>query len=233
MTHSDAAAPATAAIATTPAGIRLLLPLCQAWNITLWIPPSCEGSLKAVLSPDGDASQVQRYDGRLQEHVAQLWSASPDSPPHDLIFCLAAGAVTRLIAPLLSDKTTDPAVVVVDPAGSYAISLCGGHQGGGEILTQRVAHQLNATPIITGAAGAANLPGIDVLGRPFGWQRGTGDWTAVSAAIVRQAAISVVQTTGSTLWQSGLPEAHPFRFEGCDAPDAQVRITATAPDNSP
>jgi len=233
VTHSDAAAPVTAAIATTPAGIQLLLPLCQAWDITLWIPPSCQGSLETSVGLADNMSRVQCYSGRLQDHVAQLWASALDSGDHGLIFCLAAGAVTRLIAPLLSDKATDPAVVVVDPAGRYAISLCSGHQGGGDMLTRRVAQQLNAAPVLTGAANGARLPGIDILGQPFGWRRGSGDWTAVSAAAVRQASIGVLQTAGSTLWRSSLPESHPFRFEAGGSPDAQVKITASAPDAAP
>jgi len=51
----------------------------------------------------------------------------------------ACGAITRLIAPLLKGKAEDPAVVVVDPAGRFAIPLLGGHGAGGESLSQRVA----------------------------------------------------------------------------------------------
>ncbi|MEO0409641.1 MAG: cobalamin biosynthesis protein, partial [Cyanobacteria bacterium P01_A01_bin.135] len=213
-----------AAIATTPAGIKLLLPLCQAWDIPLWVPPSLP------LLQDG-STHLQQYSGSLQDHLAQLW---PNASA--LIFCLATGAVTRLIAPLLADKATDPAVVVVDPQGQYAISLCGGHQGGGDVLAQRVAQQLGGTPVITGAAAALNMPGVDVLGTPFGWRKGSGDWTAVSAAIARSQspkAVSIVQTAGTTLWHSGLPEGHPFTLEP-DAPQiaATVHITAAAPQPS-
>lgn len=38
----------------------------------------------------------------------------------------ACGLVTRLIAPLMSSKDEDPAVVVLDPDGRYAIPLLGG-----------------------------------------------------------------------------------------------------------
>ncbi len=220
--HFTAARP-TAAIATTPAGLRLLLPLCQSWGATLWIPQSLE-DFKT------EAACLQYYDGKLQAHLTNLWSdAPPNAPAPDLVFCLAAGAVTRLIAPLLSDKASDPAVVVVDPTGQHVISLCSGHQGGADLLAQRVAHFLGATPVITGAAAAADLPGIDVLGRPFGWRRGDGDWTAVSAAIARQAPVAIAQTAGSPLWQTGLPESHPFLFEAGQPAAAQVCVTTAAP----
>ncbi|MGI8932613.1 MAG: precorrin-3B C(17)-methyltransferase, partial [Phormidesmis sp.] len=128
------------------------------------------------------------------------------------IFCLASGAVVRLIAPLLTDQAVDPAIVVVDQSGKFAISLCGGHQGGGDRLTQRLSQLLGSQPILTGAANALDLPGVDTLGTPFGWIRGTGDWTGVSAAIASQAPIQVLQEAGTDLWQQHLPAAHPFQF---------------------
>lgn len=152
--------------------------------------------------------EAEQYSGPLKAHLAGLW------PNHKgFIFCLATGAVVRLIAPLLAHKSSDPAVVVVDEAGHFVISLCSGHQGGADRLTQLLASQIGATPVITGAAAAAGLPGIDVLGLPFGWQRGAGDWHRVSGAIARREPVRVIQTAGSTLWQDHLPSTHPFRFE--------------------
>ena len=48
-----------------------------------------------------------------------------------LVFAVPTGVVVRAIAPLLKDKRTDPAVVVVDVGGRFAISLVGGHERGG------------------------------------------------------------------------------------------------------
>lgn len=188
-----------AAIATTPQAVNCLKPLCEL-GVRLYIP-------EALASFSGSA-QVQTYQGALKDHIALLWQTH-----RSLIFCLATGAVVRLIAPLLQDKATDPAVLVLDAAGQVVISLCGGHQGGADQLTRTIAQQLGATPILTGGANDLNLPGIDVLGVPFGWQKGTGDWTGTSAAIARQAPIQVIQEAGSTLWQQHLPIGHSFYFE--------------------
>lgn len=137
----------------------------------------------------------------------------------------------RLIAPLLHDKSSDPAVVVVDEAGQFVVSLCGGHQGGADQLAKAIALQLSATPVLTGAANALGLPGIDVFGLPFGWQRGTGDWTGVSAAIARQEPVQIIQEAGSTLWQAHLPSHHPFVFEHQEVREdkfkARIWISAT------
>jgi cobalt-precorrin 5A hydrolase/precorrin-3B C17-methyltransferase len=182
-----------AAIATTPTGATRLQSLCHSLNAALWLPESCQ-------QPGAEI-----YHGSLKDHIAQLW------PNHRaFIFCLATGAVVRLITPLLEDKSVDPAVVVVDEAGKFVISLCSGHQGGADRLTRLIAAQLGATPVITGAANALGYPGVDVLGVPFGWVRGAGDWTGVSATIARREPVAVMQEVGTTLWQEHLPEGHPF-----------------------
>ncbi len=56
------------------------------------------------------------------------------------------------------------------------------------------------------------LPEIDRLGIPFGWRQGTGDWARVSAAIAPGDSVQVIQEAGSTLWQTALPDQHPFQF---------------------
>lgn len=198
-----------AAIATTPNGVKRLQSLCPTLGATLWVSAACA------------TPGTQVYQGALKEQVAELW------PNHRaLIFCLATGAVVRLISPLLQDKSVDPAVVVVDEAGKFVISLCSGHQGGADRLTRLIAAQIGATPVITGAANALGYPGVDVLGVPFGWVRGAGDWTGVSATIARGEPVQVRQEVGSTLWQQHLPEAHPFLFDlGESAAKARIWIS--------
>jgi len=38
---------------------------------------------------------------------------------HALYFCLALGAVVRLVAPLLQHKHKDPGIVAIDDAGQF------------------------------------------------------------------------------------------------------------------
>ncbi len=194
-----------AAFATTPQAAQRLQPLCQRIGATLWV---CDS-----LDP---LPGTQVYSGSLSAHVATLWSSH-----RAFIFGLASGAVVRLIAPLLQHKYSDPAVVVVDETGQFVISLCSGHQGGADQLTRLIAQQLNATPIITGASSALGLPPLDILGQPFGWKFGSGDWTKVSATIARGEPVEVVQEAGSTLWQHHLPKNHPFIFPSVTTPVAQ------------
>jgi cobalt-precorrin 5A hydrolase/precorrin-3B C17-methyltransferase len=210
------------AITTTWAGVQHLQPLWETGAVTLWVPAALAEPLQAA---GLQVPCLRVYDGALREQIAQHWQQN-----RGFIFQLAVGAVVRLIAPLLQDKTTDPAVVVIDAEG-HVISLCGGHQGGADALTRAIALQLNAMPILTGAANSLHLPGVDLLGNPFGWQRGSGNWTGVSAAVARQQPVQVIQEAGSTLWQAHLPPDHPFQFgfpdfpSSADAPPApQARI---------
>lgn len=206
-----------ALITTTPTGFQTLQRLGAIG--TLWLPAAIATNQPEILPNQ----TIQVYTDPLKTQIANLWSSH-----QAFIFCLSTGAVVRLIAPLLQDKATDPAVIVIDEAGKFVISLSGGHQAGGDRLTQVIARQLSATPVLTGAANHLNLPGIDILGEPFGWVKGSGDWTGVSAAIARQLPVEVIQEVGSTLWQTHLPADHPFQF-GFPEHTATVQETRPAP----
>ncbi|MDD4273188.1 MAG: cobalt-precorrin 5A hydrolase [Desulfobacter postgatei] len=80
-------------------------------------------------------------------------------------FIMATGIVVRTIAPLLQDKTKDPAVVCGDEAGHFVISLVSGHIGGANHLAVKISAILGATPVITTATDVNQVPAIDVIAR--------------------------------------------------------------------
>ncbi len=79
-----------------------------------------------------------------------------------LIFVMAAGIVTRTIAPLLDNKKNDPPVVIVDEAGKYVISLLSGHLGGANELAERTAKAINAEPVLTTSTDINHLTAPDL-----------------------------------------------------------------------
>ncbi|HWQ09700.1 MAG TPA: hypothetical protein VN436_11345, partial [Holophaga sp.] len=89
------------------------------------------------------ASDVASFD-RLTDQVRELWDHA-----EGLVCFVPTGVVVRAIAPCLKSKLTDPAVVVCDVLGRWAVSLLSGHEGGANDLTLRVANLLGAEPIIT------------------------------------------------------------------------------------
>jgi cobalt-precorrin 5A hydrolase len=70
------------------------------------------------------------------------------------VLVMATGIATRFVDGLLQDKHQDPAVVVVDEAGRYAVALVGGHEGGANTLAYRVANAVGAVPVVTTATEA-------------------------------------------------------------------------------
>uniref|UniRef100_A0AAU3HWQ6 Precorrin-3B C(17)-methyltransferase n=1 Tax=Streptomyces sp. NBC_01393 TaxID=2903851 RepID=A0AAU3HWQ6_9ACTN len=120
------------------------------------------------------STRTRVYDGPVADAVRRAFAEC------DQVVCfLATGAVVRLVAPLLSDKGSDPGVVCVDEAGRFAVSLVGGHAGGANELAREVGGLLGAEPVVTTATDAVGVPGLDTLGLPV-----EGDLAGVSRAML-------------------------------------------------
>ncbi|MFJ8153354.1 precorrin-3B C(17)-methyltransferase [Streptomyces sp. NPDC094468] len=148
------------------------------------------------------------YDGPVGDAVRSAFAECGQ-----LVCFLATGAVVRLIAPLLGEKTADPGVVCVDEGGRFAVSLVGGHAGGANELARAVAELLAAQPVVTTATDAVGLPGLDTLGFPV-----EGSVAAVSRALLDGEPVAL---RADAAWP--LP-ALPFAAEGAYT----VRLTDRA-----
>ncbi|MFD5098218.1 precorrin-3B C(17)-methyltransferase [Streptomyces albidochromogenes] len=121
------------------------------------------------------------YDGPVREAVGRAFAECDQ-----LVCFLATGAVVRLVAPLLSDKGSDPGVVCVDEAQRHAVSLVGGHGGGANELALAVSGVLGCAPVVTTATDATDIPGLDTLGWPV-----EGATAAVTRAILDGAPVTL------------------------------------------
>lgn len=148
-----------------------------------------------VTSGPASRARADRIDAILGELTRRYASGAVTGLPEAWTECelivshLALGATTRIIAPLLASKKTDPGVVVIDDAGRFVIPLVGGHVGGANDLARRLAEGLGATAVLTTATDAAGLPGLDTLGWPW-----SGDVAGVTRAILDGEPVAVVRT---------------------------------------
>lgn len=143
---SDPARP-TRLVALTPGGAALARRLAREL-------PGSECWLPQALAAEAGEHGFQRLAEVFQEAFKER---------ENLVCIMAAGIVVRHLAPYLKGKALDPAVVVVDEAGQFAVSLLSGHLGGANALARRVAGVLKATPVITTASEVQGLPALDLM----------------------------------------------------------------------
>jgi cobalt-precorrin 5A hydrolase len=134
---------------------------------------------------------------RVAPLLSQLWTTYDQ-----IVLFFALGAVVRLIAPLLRHKHVDPAIVAIDDAGQFAISVVSGHSGDANGLARRCAEVLGATPVVTTASDVHSTLAVDLLAERQGWQvEDASAMTAVSAAIVNGEAVAILQDCEDVGWR--------------------------------
>lgn len=133
----------------------------------------------------------------------------------------ASGILIRAVAPLLSDKRAEPAVVAVGEDGSSAVPLLGGHHGA-NALARAIAMATGGTAAITTAGDVQFDLALD--DPPPGWRVANPERAkAVTAALLAGDNVALTVEAGNADWlaQSG---AH-FAARGAQA----IRVTDRAP----
>ena len=113
--------------------------------------------IAAFLNESGDAADAARCeaDGLYE------WTRRHFSSDGALVFISSCGIAVRAAARYLDSKTSDPAVVVIDELGTFAVALLSGHIGGANALAQRLAKELGAMPVITTATDTNGVFALD------------------------------------------------------------------------
>lgn len=120
-----------------------------------------------MLSERGDEAELSAparlagKDGIRPMGSLEAWCAEAFPRFDALVFVGAVGIAVRGIAAHLVSKTADPAVVVVDEAGRFAIPLLSGHIGGANQLARCIAQHIGATAVVTTATDGRGLFAVD------------------------------------------------------------------------
>ena len=208
--------------AFSPEGIRNMDRLRGRWEKT-----DRQVEIQSVVKCRGESRRNE--DAPLEELVKEAFS-SADA----LIFWCAAGIAVRCIAPCLTHKSQDPAVLVLDERGKHCISLLSGHMGGANALAGTVSALCGAEPVITTGTDTEHRFSVDEFARCNGLV--VTDWE-------KAKRISAKVLAGETLTiGSGMKKEQYCPVEGMEGQnwkegdfpsDADVWITPrriTAPD---
>ena len=116
----------------------------------------------AVHGREGRVDQADAYFANALDHARDLFAAGVP-----IIGVCASGILIRAVAPLLSDKRSEPPVLSVSDDGSVVIPLLGGHRGANR-LAQEIAAALDAKAAVTTAGDVAI--GVALDAPPVGYR---------------------------------------------------------------
>lgn len=137
-----------AIIAVTERGRDLAITLTKTVAATIFVPEKHCTEQTNSLTPDF---------GTAMREIFTKYQA--------LICIMATGIAVRTLAPVIEDKLSDPAVLVMDEHGKFIISLLSGHVGGANELTERIATITGGAAVITTATDRANVAAIDNIAK--------------------------------------------------------------------
>lgn len=109
-----------------------------------------------------------RYGIKALDVPLRKWTGEMFAGKDAILFIGATGIAVRSIAPFLEHKAKDPAVVVMDERGMFAISLLSGHLGGANELAGLLANLTGAIPVITTATDVNGRFAVDIFAKKNG-----------------------------------------------------------------
>jgi len=134
------------------------------------------------------------FDSTL-DHLRQVFSSG-----QPIIGFCAAGILIRALAPLLSDKTTEPPVIAISEDGKSIVPLLGGHNGANR-LAKQLADLSGGHAALTTAGDVAF--GIALDEPPEGWNVSNPDQAKdIMAGVLAGESVKLDVQAGDAAWLS-------------------------------
>tara|TARA_R110000751_G_scaffold189187_4_gene295276 strand:+ start:68420 stop:70264 length:1845 start_codon:yes stop_codon:yes gene_type:complete len=160
----------------------------------------------------GARSRVTQADEVFEsaaDHIGQLFKAG-----HPVIGLMASGALIRLLAPHLADKSLEPPVIAVSEDASSVVPLLGGHHGAND-LAREIAGLIDGHAAIT-TAGDLRF-GVALDAPPEGFALTNPKRAKAVMAELVAGGKAVLSGRADWITQSGIPMAA----------DGAVKLTVT------
>ncbi len=203
----------TAVYGLTPQGAETASTLAHALRGKLFLPESLAAAHGAIPFCSLVETVSETFD-RYGNHV----------------FVAAAGIVVRAVAPLIRSKDRDPAVVVLDSDGRFAVSLLSGHLGGANRLAREVARITGGDPVITTATDTAGLISWDLVAVERNMAIANPEAVkTLNMAMLNGQHVSVFDPEGRLGLESspGIRRVDPSIKAATSSPDAGPSVTVT------
>ena len=148
-----------------------------------------------------DAERIAAFLGaEAKEYTAHSFSRAVEDK-RCIVAIMSMGIVVRMIAPLLTGKWTDPAIVVVSPDMRYAIPLIGGHHGANRLAKEL--EGLGLIPVITTATESLGRDSAEMIAERSGSDILNRDSTRTVNSAMLEADVPVHAVQGPSLVIAG------------------------------
>lgn len=162
----------------------------------------------AVHGREGRVLNADAFFANALDHTRDLFASGTP-----IVGVCASGILIRGVAPLLADKTTEPAVVSVSDDGKIVVPLLGGHHGANR-LARDIADALQGTAAVTTAGDVAL--GVALDEPPLGYRlQNPEDAKSVMAELLSGGGVT---WAGDPIFDVDLPSGPAVELCVTDAP---------------
>jgi cobalt-precorrin 5A hydrolase len=141
-----------------------------------------------------DAARVAEFLGADSREYSRSVFREAFSRYRRIVALMSAGIAVRQMAPLLTDKWSDPAVVIVSPDLRFAVPLTGGHHGANDLARQLAG--MGMVPVISTATEATGRISVEEMARVTGTGVVNRDSTRAVNAALLDREVPVHSVTG-------------------------------------